>query len=134
MFSKISITKYTENYYQQINRLNFEIDANNTVLVGAVAGFLTLAGLTYSDERFMKYFSYFHQKYGINDTYSGDFYPYKTLKEYRTWWSHTKLISHCPKCARPITLNLQCNHIFVQDEGGMQQQNAMKKIIQSKRI
>lgn len=45
------------------------------------------AGLTYSGERFFKYFSDFHEKYQINDIYSGGFYPYETLEEYWAWWS-----------------------------------------------
>lgn len=47
----------------------------------------TSAGLTYSGERFLKYFSDFHEKYKINDMYSGGFFPYKTLEEYWAWWS-----------------------------------------------
>lgn len=47
----------------------------------------TSAGLTYNGERFKKYFSDFHEKYGINDMYSGGFYPFDTLEEYWAWWS-----------------------------------------------
>ena len=47
----------------------------------------TSAGLTYSGERFYRYFSDFHEKYGINDIYSGGFYPYETLEKYWAWWS-----------------------------------------------
>ncbi len=35
----------------------------------------------------MQDFNDFHEKYGINDIYSGDFYPYNTLEEYWAWWS-----------------------------------------------
>ncbi len=49
------------------------------------------AGLTYSGERFYRYFSDFHEKYGINDIYSGGFYPYDTLEEY---WAGGRLDSH----------------------------------------
>lgn len=47
----------------------------------------TSAGLTYSGERFYRFFSDFHKKYGINDIYSGGFYPYDTPQEYWAWWS-----------------------------------------------
>lgn len=47
----------------------------------------TSAGLYYDGERFEKYFSDFHKKYGIRDMYSGGFYPYDTLEEYWAWWS-----------------------------------------------
>lgn len=45
------------------------------------------AGLTYSGRRFYRYFSDFHERYGISDIYSGGFYPYDTLEEYWAWWS-----------------------------------------------
>ena len=47
----------------------------------------TSAGFTYDGERFERYFSDFHKKYGIRDIYSGGFYPYDTLEEYWAWWS-----------------------------------------------
>lgn len=59
----------------------------NAVLIGAGSGLSTSAGLTYSGERFERYFSDFHQKYGITDIYSGGFYPFDTLEEYWAWWS-----------------------------------------------
>lgn len=51
------------------------------------SGLSTSAGLTYSGERFEKYFSDFIEKYNIPDMYSGGFYPYETLEEYWAWWS-----------------------------------------------
>lgn len=56
-------------------------------MIGAGAGLSASAGMSYSGERFEKYFSDFHKKYGINDMYSGGFYPYDTLEEYWGWWS-----------------------------------------------
>ena len=47
----------------------------------------TAAGFSYSGDRFEKYFSDFHKKYGFSDMYSGGFYPYETLEEYWAWWS-----------------------------------------------
>lgn len=196
-----SITDYS----QEIDRLRREIDTADAIVIGAGAGMSTSAGLTYSGERFMKYFSDFHEKYGINDIYSGGFYPFKTLEEYWAWWSRhiyynryadrpgkpyddlltlvrgkdyfvlttnvdhqfqlagfdkqrlfytqgdyglwqcskpchqatydneaavrqmieqqqdmiipTALIPHCPKCGRPMTMNLRSDNTFVQDEG-----------------
>lgn len=70
-----------------IKRLGEEIETADAILIGAGAGMSTAAGLTYSGERFYRYFSDFHEKYGINDIYSGGFYPYETLEEYWAWWS-----------------------------------------------
>lgn len=217
MFSRMLITKSTENYWQQIDKLKNEIKTADAVLIGAGAGLSTSAGLTYSGERFMKYFSDFHQKYGINDIYSGGFYPYDTLEEYWAWWSRhiyynrydtdagkvyldllklaeekdyfvlttnvdhqfqlagfdkqrlfytqgdyglwqcsqpchqktydneetvrkmivqqnnmmipTELIPHCPKCGRPMTMNLRCDDTFVQDEGWYAAANRYKEFL-----
>lgn len=51
------------------------------------------AGMSYSGERFEKYFSDFQKKYGIRDMYSGGFYPYDTLEEYWAWWSRQIFIN-----------------------------------------
>lgn len=87
MFLKNLIYKSTENYSDNIKRLKEEIQTADAILIGAGAGMSASAGLTYSGERFMKYFSDFHEKYGINDIYSGGFYPYRTLEDYWGWWS-----------------------------------------------
>lgn len=87
MFSKIWTTKSTENYSDNIKNLKEEIQTADAILIGAGAGISTSAGLTYGGDRFMKYFSDFHEKYGINDMYTGGFYPYETMEEYWAWWS-----------------------------------------------
>lgn len=68
-------------------RLSERLNEADAVLVGAGAGLSTSAGLTYSGERFERYFSDFQRKYGIQDMYSGGFYPFDTLEEYWAWWS-----------------------------------------------
>lgn len=80
-------TKSTKGYLEQINSLAKEIANADAVLIGAGAGLSTASGFTYDGERFEKYFSDFHRKYGIKDMYSGGFYPYDTLEEYWAWWS-----------------------------------------------
>ena len=82
MFLRNSICTSTGNYSDNIKRLKKEIETADAILVGAGAGMSVSAGLTYSGERFYRYFSDFHEKYGINDMYSGGFYPYDTLEEY----------------------------------------------------
>ena len=86
MFSKIWTTKSTSGF-SPLERLKQELETADAILIGAGAGMSTSAGLTYSGERFEKYFSDFAEKYGIRDIYSGGFYPFETLEEYWAWWS-----------------------------------------------
>lgn len=78
---------FTGNYSKQIQKLKNEMETADAIVIGAGAGLSTSAGMSYSGERFQKYFSDFHKKYGIMDMYSGGFYPYDTLEEYWAWWS-----------------------------------------------
>lgn len=87
MFLRNLITTSTESYSEQIDRLKKEIQNADAIIIGAGAGMSTSAGFTYDGERFEKYFSDFHKKYGFSDMYSGGFYPYETLEEYWAWWS-----------------------------------------------
>lgn len=77
----------TEDCSEQIKKLRDELEQADAVLIGTGAGMSTSAGLTYGGERFEKHFSDFKERYGIQDMYSGGFYPYNTLEEYWAWWS-----------------------------------------------
>ena len=79
--------KFTNGYSQSAAEAARLISSAERIIIGAGAGLSASAGLTYSGERFYKYFSDFAQKYGIRDMYSGGFYAFKTLKEYWAWWS-----------------------------------------------
>lgn len=70
-----------------IARLKKEIETAGAVIIGAGAGLSTSAGLTYSGERFERYFSDFAQKYGIEDIYSGGFYPFPDEETRWAWWA-----------------------------------------------
>lgn len=98
MFSKIQTTKSTEDFSDNIKRLKNEINTAYAIVIGAGAGLSASAGFDYSGERFERYFSDFHKKYGITDMYSGGFYPYETLEEYWAWWSRHILVNRydCP--------------------------------------
>lgn len=194
----------TEKYSEQINRIKIELNEADAVIIGAGSGLSASAGLTYSGDRFEKYFSDFIQKYHFHNMYSAGFYPYQTLEEYWAYWSRhifynryaaapgnayadlfklvrnmdyfvlttnvdhqfqlagfneqrlfctqgdyglyqcsepchqrtynneqsvrcmvskqkdmripSKLIPLCPICGKPMTINLRCDHTFVQDE------------------
>ena len=51
------------------------LDEADAVVIGAGAGLSTSAGLAYDGARFQKYFGDFSRAYGIQDMYSGGFYP-----------------------------------------------------------
>lgn len=87
MFSRTLTKKSMKNYLDEIGRLQDAFERADVVLIGAGSGLSASAGFSYSGERFEKYFSDFRQKYGIQDMYSGGFYPFDSLEEYWAWWS-----------------------------------------------
>lgn len=106
MFSKNRTNEFTENCSRQIDRLKQALETADAILIGAGAGLSTSAGLTYSGERFERYFADFHQKYGITDMYSGGFYPYSTLEEYWAYWSRYIYINRYMDAPKPVYQNL----------------------------
>ncbi len=72
---------------EQIARLITEIASADAIVIGAGAGLSTAAGLTYSGERFEKYFGDFATKFGITDIYSGGFYPFPDDETRWAWWA-----------------------------------------------
>ena len=63
------------------------LESADAVVIGAGAGLSTAAGLTYTGERFERYFGDFAQHYGITDMYSGGFYPFPSPEVTWAWWS-----------------------------------------------
>ena len=72
---------------EQIERLRNAFASFDAILIGAGAGLSTSAGLTYSGERFQRYFADFADKYGISDMYSGGFYPFPDDETRWAWWA-----------------------------------------------
>ena len=87
MFSKIWTKKSTPDSSAHIQNLQTALSEADTVVIGAGAGLSTSAGFVYTGERFEKYFSDFAQKYGIQDMYSGGFYPFASPEEHWAYWS-----------------------------------------------
>ena len=86
LFGRMS-SDITEDSDKQIEILGNQINQADAILIGAGSGLSTAAGLTYSGERFQKYFGDFARKYGIKDIYSGGFYPFENRETFWAWWS-----------------------------------------------
>ena len=72
---------------EQITKLKEEIQTADAVVIGAGAGLSASAGLTYSGERFNRYFYDFAERFGICDIYSGGFYPFPDDETRWAWWA-----------------------------------------------
>ena len=106
MFSKMSITKSTGNYSDNIQRLREALDKADAVVIGAGAGLSTAAGFAYTGERFDRYFSDFAGKYGFSDMYSGGFYPFAAQEEFWAYWSRYIFINRYADAPKPVYENL----------------------------
>ena len=102
MYSKISITRSTGSYSDNIGRLRGALKAAEAVVVGAGAGLSTSAGFVYTGERFEKYFSDFAAKYGFRDMYSGGFYPFPEPEEFWAYWSRYIFINRYLDAPKPV--------------------------------
>ena len=72
---------------EQLKRLKNELVNADAIVIGAGAGLSTSAGLTYSGERFDRYFFDFKHRFGITDIYSGGFYPFPDNETRWAWWA-----------------------------------------------
>jgi len=72
---------------EKIEQLKREIKNARAIVIGAGAGLSTAAGLTYSGERFEKYFFDFVARLGINNIYAGGFYPFPKEEIRWAWWA-----------------------------------------------
>lgn len=98
MFSRTWTTKSTGSFSDNIKKLKREIENADAIVIGAGAGLSASSGFAYDGERFERYFSDFHKKYGITDMYAGGFYPFETPEELWAWWSRHILVNRydCP--------------------------------------
>ena len=102
MFSRMSITKSTGTYSNEVKRLKEALDAVDAIVIGAGAGLSTSAGFTYSGERFVKHFADFEQKYGFHDMYSGAFCRYDTREEHWAYWSRFITVNRYMDAPKPV--------------------------------
>ena len=102
MFSRIWTKPSTKSCSEQLERLQTALQDCDAVVIGAGAGLSTSAGFIYTGERFEKYFSDFAQKYGIQDMYSGGFYPFASPEEHWAYWSRYIYINRYLDAPKPV--------------------------------
>lgn len=107
MSLKTATMKYTndscsKNCRDNIERLKYELESADAVLIGAGAGLSVSAGFTYAGKRFEDNFSDYISKYGFQDMYSAGFYPYDTLEEYWAYWCRYIYINRYQNPPKPV--------------------------------
>lgn len=102
MFLRTSTRKSIKASLSLIEQLWEALNSADAVIIGAGAGLSASAGMTYSGERFQQTFGDFQAKYGIQDMYSGGFYPFQSLEEYWAWWSRQILLNRYEKAPKPV--------------------------------
>ncbi len=102
MFSRIWTKPSTKSCSEPMERLKAALQDCDAVVIGAGAGLSTAAGFTYTGERFEKYFSDFAAKYGIQDMYSGGFFPFATPEEHWAYWSRYIFINRYQDAPKPV--------------------------------
>lgn len=102
MFLRSLTNKSTEAYSDKLNRLKAAVNRADAIVVGAGSGLSAAAGLTYSGERFERYFHDFAEKYPIRDIYSGGFYPFSGPEEYWAWWSRHIWVNRYMNAPKPV--------------------------------
>ena len=85
-----------------MERLKAALQDCDAVVIGAGSGLSTAAGFTYTGERFEQHFSDFAQKYGIQDMYSGGFYPFPAQEELWAYWSRYIYINRYQDAPKPV--------------------------------
>lgn len=106
MFTNPSILRSTKSYSVSIKRLQEDLTRADAILIGAGSGLSTSAGFTYSGPRFERYFADFKAQYGIEDMYSGGFYPFPTPEEYWAWWSRHIYYNRYVDIPKPVYSDL----------------------------
>ncbi len=87
---------------ERLLRLKRALSEAEAVAVGAGAGLSASAGLSYSGERFEKYFFDFARRFGIRDMYSGGFYPFPDAGTRWAWWARHIYFNRYVEPPRPV--------------------------------
>ena len=100
------LSRGTGSRSERIQRLKTEIETADAVVIGAGVGLSTSAGLTYSGERFQRYFFDFAEKYDIQDMYTGGFYPFPDAETRWAWWARHIYFNRYIDAPKPVYRNL----------------------------
>ncbi|NTU88835.1 MAG: Sir2 silent information regulator family NAD-dependent deacetylase [Actinobacteria bacterium] len=76
-----------------MNAVADAINGADHVLIGGGAGLSAAAGLDYAGKRFEDNFADFIDTYGIEDMYSGSFYPFETPEELWAHWARHIMVN-----------------------------------------
>ncbi len=98
----LNISTGIDTQEEQLKRLQEALSSCSAVLIGAGAGLSTSAGLTYSGERFQRYFSDFAGRFGIRDMYTGGFYPFPDEETRWAWWARHIYFNRYIKAPTPV--------------------------------
>ena len=91
---------------EAIQKLKTELNAADAVVIGAGAGLSTSAGFIYNGERFHRYFSDFAERFGIQDMYSGGFYPYPDVETRWAFWARNIYVNRYMNPPKPVYQDL----------------------------
>lgn len=106
MFSKNKIYKSIENYSDNIKKLKEEIKMQMLLSLVLEQDFQRQRGYTYNGDCFDKYFSDFKEKYGIQDMYSGGFYPYPNMETFWGFWARNIYVNRYDQPESEVYKNL----------------------------
>jgi NAD-dependent SIR2 family protein deacetylase len=76
-----------KNYKERVKKASEAFRNAEYILIGAGAGLSDAAGIKFSGKRFTDNFSYFIEKYHMEDLYSSSFYPFETMEEKWAYWA-----------------------------------------------
>lgn len=91
---------------ERIRLLREKIREADAVVIGGGSGLSTSAGLTYSGQRFRRYFFDFAERFGIRDIYSGGFYPFPDEETRWAWWARHIYYNRCIDAPLPVYSDL----------------------------
>lgn len=106
MYIKTAMKQSTADCSPAIERLKYQLQRADAIIIGAGAGLSAAAGHTYQGERFENNFADFIAKYQYRDMYSAGFYPYPTAEEYWAYWSRHITLNRYAEGAPPLYTRL----------------------------